>query len=276
MIGEHVKNKLLAADWVLVNSSAGKDSQASLDYVVAECDTLGIPRERIVVVHADLGAMEWEGTRELAEEQAARYGLRFVAVSRRTAAGVAQTLLEQVRERGKWPASKQRYCTSDHKRAPIRRAMTMLAKETRAAKGKHHVCVIVNVMGLRAEESAGRAAKPAWEYAEDASNGVRSVYNWLPIHGWTEAQVWERVKASGVRHHRAYDLGMPRLSCCFCIFASREALIIAGHHNRGLLKQYADTERAIGHKFRMSLSMVEVETAVNAGECPTAVPAWTM
>ena len=32
---------------------------------------------------------------------------------------------------------------------------------------------------------------------ERASNGKRVVDTWLPIHSWTVAQVWERIKASG-------------------------------------------------------------------------------
>ncbi|MBQ1164283.1 hypothetical protein KBZ21_40520, partial [Streptomyces sp. A73] len=36
--------------------------------------------------------------------------------------------------------------------------------------------------------------------------------------------VWARIKASGVRYHWAYDKGMKRLSCSFCVLASREDL----------------------------------------------------
>ena len=99
---------------------------------------------------------------------------------------------------------------------------------------------------------------------------------WLPIHAWSTAQVWERIRASGVRHHPAYDLGMPRLSCCFCIFAPRDALLLAGRHNPGLLRDYVEVERTIGHKFRLSLSLAEVQAAVEAGEEPAAVESWAM
>ena len=57
-------------DWIPLNSSGGKDSQAMLDYVVALADTYDVPRGRLLVVHADLGRVEWPGTRELAEERA--------------------------------------------------------------------------------------------------------------------------------------------------------------------------------------------------------------
>ena len=54
--------------WIVVNSSAGKDSQAMLDFVVERCDHVHVPRDHLVVAHADLGRVEWPGTRELAEE----------------------------------------------------------------------------------------------------------------------------------------------------------------------------------------------------------------
>lgn len=269
------RDTLNQADWVVINSSAGKDSQAMLDVVIEQADSLAIPRTRLVVAHADLGRMEWAGTCELAEEQAAHYGLRFEVVRRRTATGEPQTLLEHVRARGRWPSSTTRYCTSDHKRGPVRTLLTRLAAETREA-GKTTPAVIVNALGLRAEESPARAKRTAWELDTKASNGRRTVWTWLPIHEWTTSQVWERIRASGVRHHPAYDLGMPRLSCCFCIFAPRPALVLAGRHDPELLDEYVEAERAIGHRFRVSLSLAEVREAVRAGEETAEVGGWTM
>lgn len=74
-------------DLIVVNSSAGKDSQSALHVVVSECDRLGISRSRIVVSHQDLGVMEWEGTQDLARRQAEFYGLRFIVSKRRTKDG---------------------------------------------------------------------------------------------------------------------------------------------------------------------------------------------
>ncbi len=261
-----ITSTLKAADWIVINSSAGKDSQAMLDLLVERANTLAIPRGRLVVVHADLGVAEWPGTRELAEEHAARYGLRFEVVHRRTKDGRRQTLLEHVRERGKWPSSTCRFCTSDHKRGPIRTLLTRLAAETRAA-GKEVPAVIVNALGLRAEESPARAKRIAWELDAKASNGRRSVWTWLPLHSWDEAAVWDRIKAAGTRSHPAYRR-VSRLSCMLCIFSPRDALAIAGQENPGLLAEYVETEQAIGHKFRVNLSLVEVQRAVEAGNVP--------
>ncbi|MFF5573071.1 hypothetical protein [Streptomyces luteogriseus] len=54
--------------------------------------------DRIVCVHADLGSAEWEGTKELAAEHAAAYGLRclrFEVVVRN-----GGDLIERIEERG--------------------------------------------------------------------------------------------------------------------------------------------------------------------------------
>lgn len=265
-------------DWLLVASSGGKDSQAMIDHVVELADAEGLPRERIVVVHCDLGRVEWEGTSDLAAAQAAHYGLRFERVSRPQG-----DLLTQVEHMKFWPRPSTRYCTSDHKRAQIYKVMTRLAGEYRARLGKkqrgekRRPCRILNAMGMRAEESPNRAKLSPFERDEAASNGRRTVDAWLPLHTWTTAQVWERIRASGVPHHRAYDLGMKRLSCCFCIFAPESALMIAGHHNRPLLAEYVRVEQKIGHAFRGSKTkkfhLAVIQDRLAAGEIPGAATA---
>jgi len=110
-----------------------------------------------------------------------------------------------------------------------------------------------------------------------ASNGRRSVDTWLPIHTWTVEMVWARIKASGVRYHKAYDLGMPRLSCCFCVLASKDALLLAGQHNRALLDQYVAVEQKIGHTFKKGLPIVQVRDALDRGEKPKgSISTWCM
>ena len=89
-------------------------------------------------------------------------------------------------------------------------------------------------------------------------------------------QIWERIWASGVRHHPAYDLGMPRLSCCFCIFSPRSALLLTGKHNPDLLAQYVAVERQIGHAFRKELPLASIQVALAAGEDLGSVSDWTM
>lgn len=255
--------------WIALNSSGGKDSQAMLDYVVEQCDKARVSRNRLMVVHADLGRVEWPGTRELAEEQARHYGLTFVAVRREQG-----DLLDHIVQRGRFPSPTVRYCTSNHKRGPIMRIFTQLTDRSRQQGVS--VCRILNCLGMRAEESPARARHPPFAPNEMASNGLRWVDDWLPLHAWTVKQVWQRIRASGVRHHPAYDLGMPRLSCCFCIFSPRAALLLAGKHNPELLAQYVAVEKQINHKFRKELPLAEIQDALANGEEPGPIQNWVM
>lgn len=256
--------------WLVINSSAGKDSQAMLDFLVEQADLAGVPRERLVVAHADLGRVEWPGTRELAEEQARHYSLEFHAIPRPQG-----DLLQHIALRGMFPSPPIRWCTSDHKRTQILRLLTHLTARA-LAEGTTPPVRILNCLGMRAEESSARARRTPFSLDERASNGKRWVDTWLPIHSWNVQQVWQRIRASGVPYHWAYDFGMPRLSCCFCIFAPRDALLLAGQHNPELLAEYVEVERAIGHRFRLELSLAEVQQALADGEQPGPVRDWEM
>ena len=255
--------------WIVINSSAGKDSQAMLDYVVECSNRVGVPRQRLIVAHADLGRVEWPGTRELAEEQANHYGLEFVAVSRPQG-----DLLQHIQQRGMFPSPSVRWCTSDHKRNQVAKVFTQLADISRQHGVR--VCRILNCLGLRADESPARARRLPFDLNELASNSRRIVYDWLPLHSWTSEEVWDRIRTNGVRHHPAYDLGMPLLSCCFCIFAPRSALLLAGKHNPELLAEYVAVEKKIGHRFRVELSLAEVQQALGKGEETGLVNDWLM
>src|SRR6266536_252683 len=218
-------------DVVLVNISAGKDSQATLDVTVRAADAAG-DRPKIVVVFADLGADdEWPGSPGLAAEHAAHYGLRFETVRREITAPDGprrpQGLIEHIEARGKWPDAARRYCTSDAKRAPVYRLMTALAREQHAAGVTGRPVRILNVLGLRAQESPRRALMAPFRHDERASNSVRQVDEWLPVHSWTAEQVWAQIAQAGTWPHPVYAQGMPRLSCRFCVLASRPALVRA-------------------------------------------------
>jgi 3'-phosphoadenosine 5'-phosphosulfate sulfotransferase (PAPS reductase)/FAD synthetase len=254
---------LASFDVILINSSAGKDSQAMLSRVVSLVDAADVDRSRIVVVHDDLGRVEWAGTRELAERQAAAYGLRFEVVHR-----TKGDLLDQIEERGMFPSSTARYCTSDQKTAQVLKLMTRLAAQHRQAQAQTGVEVfrpirILNCLGMRAQESPARAKKSPFGRDKQASNGRREVTRWLPIFDWTIEQVWATIRESGLPYHSAYDAGMPRLSCVLCVLAGRKELVIGARLNPDLTREYVALEARIGHTFKANLSIAEI--AAEAG-----------
>jgi 3'-phosphoadenosine 5'-phosphosulfate sulfotransferase (PAPS reductase)/FAD synthetase len=257
--------------WIVVNSSGGKDSQTALRAVLKACDAQEFDRSRVIVSHQDLGDMEWPGTFELARYQAEAHGLEFLTSKRRDQHGQEPSLLEAVRARGKWPDNKNRYCTSDYKRGPGTKILTQLSRRP-GGTGP-----ILNVFGFRAEESPARAKKPELALNPRASSQERPVWDWLPIHHWTEDQVWHDIRQSGIKHHPAYDLGMSRLSCVFCIFAPKAALMIAGQANPALLDRYCQVEAEIGHDFQHNKPLSEVRAAIARGETPGVLTgAWNM
>jgi 3'-phosphoadenosine 5'-phosphosulfate sulfotransferase (PAPS reductase)/FAD synthetase len=202
------------------------------------------------------------------ETHAAHFGVRFVVVKRQQG-----DLLQHVERYGKWPTPSTRYCTADHKRQQIHRAFTALVAERGNAAGPAR---ILNCVGLRAEESPGRAKRPALVRDRRSSSGRKVVDVWLPIHGWSEAEVWDTCRATGAPMHPAYAAGLPRASCVFCIFAPEDALRIAGQHNPELLAEYVRVEQAIGHTFKRHLPIAKVAADLAAGVRPARVASWRM
>lgn len=243
-------------DLVLVNTSGGKDSQAMLTFLVELADAQGYPRHHFLAVHADLGRVEWAGTRDLAERQADHYGLRFEVVSR-----AKGDLLDQIEARRMFPSAAARYCTSDQKTSQVAKLMTRQAAAFRNS-GHDRPIRILNCLGLRAEESPALAKKPPYG-PDSASNSRRQVTRWLPIFDWTEVEVWQTIARSGVPYHPAYAAGMPRLSCVFCVLAGRKELVLAAKLNPGLAQEYAQLEARIGHTFKADLSMADIVAAAN-------------
>lgn len=255
-------------DIILVNTSAGKDSEVML-HVVHEMAVAAGVSDRIVAVHADLGRVEWPGTRELAERQVARYGYRMEVV-RRTDEADLLTLIER---RGMWPSSSARFCTSDSKRAPIRKLMTALADEHRAKHGHDRPVRILNCMGLRAAESSARAKKVPFEFDKSASTqSTRHVFNWLPIFGLSDQDVWAMIHGEGLEYHYAYDLpGVSRLSCVMCVLGDNAQLRAGIKANPELARQYADAERSMGHLFKHKTSIAVMVDEILGESVPVTI-----
>ena len=130
-----------------------------------------------------------------------------------------KTLLQRIEERGRFPSAGQRFCTSDFKRSPIERE---LRRHLRAHPRFNNL--IVNAMGMRAEESPARSRLAPWRRSDRNSRAGREWFDWLPIHGLKTPDVFRVIHEAGQSPHWAYAAGMSRLSCVFCILASRADL----------------------------------------------------
>lgn len=228
----------------VVNHSAGKDSQAMLIRLLMA----GVPASQMVVVHAELPGVEWAGTIEHARSQAVDAGVPFHVVR------AGKTLLGMVANRflvPSWPSPSTRQCTSDLKRGPIQKLVRRLARERGTS-------LIVNCMGLRAEESSGRAKKPVFSKDARASKAGREWWNYLPIHALTKHEVFNAIALAGQKPHWAYAEGMERLSCCFCIMASAGDLRVAARLNPALYAEYVALEERTGYTMHASRKSLRV------------------
>ncbi len=255
---------LTAYDLILLNTSGGKDSSVMAWVVTRMAEAQGV-KDRLVLGHATFRE-EWTGTIAVVKLQAEQLGLPFHVVER------GEGLLDYVRRRKMWPSSKARYCTSDFKRAPIDKLITKLAP------GLERRMKVLNVMGIRAEESPARAKKVPFKVNERRTNGRRHVDDWLPILSLKKEEVWTTIHENRIPQHWAYAIGMPRLSCRFCIFAPKAALVLAGkqEENIEMLREYVTVEKEIGHSFRENLKIADVLAEVERGAEAGPVSDWKM
>ena len=221
-----------------------------------------VPREQLLVVHAPLGEVEWPGTLDHIEDTIPSSVPLILA---HTASG--KSLLDRIEERRRFPDSARRFCTSDLKRGPIERELRRYLTAHPRYGGR-----IVNAMGMRAEESPARAKLTPWRRNDRNSKAGRAWFDWLPIHALKTSDVFRVIHEAGQTPHWAYAAGMSRLSCSFCILASRADLTRAAELRPRLYADYVALERRIGHTLsptRLPLSAVTgVPAAATAGAHP--------
>ena len=102
-------------------------------------------------------------------------------------------------------------------------------------------------MGMRAEESSDRAKAQPLTLSSRNSKAGRTWLDWLPIHSWKLADVLREVERANQRLHWAYEAGMSRLSCSFCILASQKDLRTAARLRPDLYHEYVALEQRINH-----------------------------
>lgn len=225
-----------------VSHSGGKDSQAMYAAL-----TRIIPHDQIVVVHADLGKIEWEGVQQHIRTTI-RHELNVVRANK--------TFFEMVEHRARtrpdvpaWPSSATRQCTSDLKRGPIHKFIRADMKARGAALG-------VNCTGIRAEESPSRAKKSPLKVNAPLSlkertlkSGkiipARTVYEYMPIHHLSTLEVFSMIANAGQKPFWAYRKNK-RLSCVFCIMGCESDLTHGAEQRPDLLQEYLDLEDRTG------------------------------
>ncbi|MDD2878328.1 MAG: phosphoadenosine phosphosulfate reductase family protein [Acidiphilium sp.] len=214
--------RLLAADAaVAIGVSGGKDSCAVAIAVDRHLSAIGHTGPRILI-HSDLGRVEWRDSLPACQRLAERIGWELVIVRRqagdllhrwetRWERNIARYVaLECVQVILPWSTPALRFCTSEAKTKVIASA---LAKRFAGRP-------ILNVTGIRRQESASRRAKPIGTIDSNLTTRTREAFIWNPIIEWPIEQVWRTIGEAGLTHEAYAVYGSTRVSCVFCIMSS--------------------------------------------------------
>ena len=240
---------LIAADSpVAIGVSGGKDSSAVAFAVVDHLDKVGHRGPR-VLIHADLGVVEWADSMLWCQKLAERLGLELIVTRR-----VKGDMMDRWEQRWSdncaryadlscvqlilpWSTPGMRFCTSEMKTAPICRELI------RRFPGR----TILSVTGIRREESSGRANTPTCKVQPKLESKTHQTagVDWHAIPDWTLAETLAFLEACDFPLHPAYVLWLlTRVSCAFCIMSSIGDLRNAARcpANHALYRRMVDLE----------------------------------
>lgn len=219
---------LLARDCVVaVGVSGGKDSDACAIAVNKHLNEIGHSGHRLLV-HSDLGRIEWTESLPQCERLAAHLGWELLVVRRQ-----AGDMMDRWQGRWKnnvaryadlscvklilpWSTPSMRFCTSELKAAVISSALK------KRFPGQH----IVNVAGIRREESDNRAKAPVSKPDPRLDRKGLEGQTWNAVIEFSIDQVLGTIASSGLALHEGYSkYGMSRISCAYCIMSSEADLM---------------------------------------------------
>jgi 3'-phosphoadenosine 5'-phosphosulfate sulfotransferase (PAPS reductase)/FAD synthetase len=271
-IPKAIRTALESGAALVFSVSGGKDSEAAAKAVSIGLAAAGLSPRSTHFVHADLGRMEWLETPGYVTESALVYGYPLAVVRRDF------DLLQGIENRfvtrpdaPPFPSAAARYCTAGWKRQVI---------NSWIGHTFNRDTTVIQIIGLRRDESKGRAKTPNYSENELASAPTkgRRVINWYPIAGWTLADVWACLGVSldelaavqaqvkngatpdeaGWLFHPAYAYGNERLSCALCVLAGKNDLLNGAQHNPALYRALVDLEIKSGFTFKQDLRLSDL------------------
>ncbi|MES2027101.1 MAG: phosphoadenosine phosphosulfate reductase family protein [Pseudomonadota bacterium] len=211
--------------------SGGKDGNAAAIATVAYLDKMGHTGPR-VLIHADLGVVEWKDSLPCCERLAEKLGLELMVVRRR-----AGDMMDRWEGRWRnnvqrfadlscvklilpWSTPSMRFCTSELKSAIIASALRKRFPDE----------TIVSVTGIRREESANRAKMDVCGIDARLTRRHAVGLFWNAIIDWHIEQVFQTIIDTGLALHEAYTkYDSSRVSCVFCIMSAAKDLVAAAN-----------------------------------------------
>jgi 3'-phosphoadenosine 5'-phosphosulfate sulfotransferase (PAPS reductase)/FAD synthetase len=241
---------------VAIGASGGGDSDVTGFEVMRYLDSVGHSGPRLLI-HSDLGRVEWRNSLPQCERLAHRLGVELVVV-RRGAGDLMDRWLQRWRKSCEryaalecvkvilpWSTPKMRFCTSELKTDLICRYLV----------GRFPGQTIISAAGLRRDESPNRAKSPTLAVQTKLTSKTHETngYNWHPLLAWTKQQVFDYHTFVDFPLHPAYtQYQTTRVSCCFCILGSLHDLIASATcpENHDIYREMVDLEIASSFSFQ--------------------------
>lgn len=269
LLPEEIEERLENGAHLVISVSGGKDSDV-MALTLAKLHKARGWQGQLVMVHSDLGRMEWKESLphcyNLAEKIDARLAVvRKTRKVKRTnkdgetvtterqydlLMGFRQRMYKLMDEDGNvtsphWASSAARYCTSDWKRAPIDKWIRNTWKRDDD---------VVIAIGLRRDESSARAKKPCMRERKGASAPTknRNVFDWHPILHYTMEDIEAVCEEFDWELHVAYNLGNERLSCQMCVLACEGDIKNGVYNNPKLYRQLVAQEVRSGYTYQQN------------------------
>lgn len=229
-----IKLDIEKADVIFVNHSGGKDSQAML----AKLIKMGL-KDKLVILHADLGEMEWEPMHDWIESIS--FGLPVHVVKG------AIGFFDLCRKYKRLPSGLARFCTNELKTAPCERLMRDYCK-------KHGFTKAISALGIRADESKKRAEmiqKCIELTGLPIRHKTKLLTVWYPIFDYDLDKVKEEIHQTGQELHWVYGKGYSRLSCVMCPLGRIGEHKMMAKDRPELFQKMVSLEKELGKTIRL-------------------------
>lgn len=202
----------------IITVSGGKDSTAALLYTLH--DFCGGKKENILAVFCDTG-FEHETTYKYLDYLEASIGIQIIRLRSKKFDG----FVDMVNQKGRFPSTKARFCTSELKVKPMIDFILDNIQDD-----------ILVIQGIRADESTNRAKmseyctyfkgyfegkftyrkKEVLAFCKKYANEV-----WRPLLSWTTQDVFDYIEKNGLERNELYNKGFGRVGCFPCIMATK-------------------------------------------------------
>lgn len=246
-----------------IGVSGGKDSSIAALAVIDYLNSAGHKGPRILI-HSDLGSVEWRDSIEICKKLSSRLSTPLITVQRK-AGGMMQRWLTRWENNVRrycelacvklilpWSTPSMRFCTSELKTAIICRELVQ------RFRGRQ----IVNVTGIRRDESSGRAKAPIVKpnnllSRKDGTSGL----DWHPIADISKVEVFLAHKQFNFPLHEAYTTySSSRVSCSFCIMGNTADLFASAScpENADIYREMCELEISAAFSFQSNTWLSDI------------------